>query len=1073
MSTYPEEIRRVMNGDPTPEQWAAISAPAEPFVIVAGAGSGKTSVMAARVVYLALAALGRIDAGHQGVLPGNVLCLTFTNKATEHLTLKIRHALSGVDLPEGEEPEVLNYHGFAEQILERHGLLAGIEPDRRILSPAQRTELAARVLDKMAFEFARSEWQPSLIDNILSLADQAANHRVSPDEIISFNEERLQALKAHRSDRAYNASLERIELARAVKLFEELKREKGVIDFGDQISLALDVVEKFPQVGEEYRSRFETVLLDEYQDTNVTQARLIEEVFGGGFPVTAVGDPDQNIYAWRGASLYNLLEFPRQFPRANGEPAAKLPLYTNFRSGARILAAADRIIEPLPAAQRPDPDKRLVPWDSNGEGAVAMVRHASEWDEANWIAERILELHGDDTPWATFAVLCRKSRLFVPLQEAFAEHGIPVEIVGLAGLLSLPEVVEVLAYARAVADPFAGVSLARILLGPRYRVGFKDLARVAAWAKDKNYTLRDEDEGESHPFLFAEALEHLPEVEGLSEEGRARLEEFRTELEMLRDKARKPVGEFLAEVIRRSGLLTELDASPDPEVAAATKRNLAAFIDEVHAFSPIDGELTLRAFLDYVETVEQSERPEWSPVQPSDDDSVKVMTIHVAKGLEFATVFVPGFADKLLPDPTIQHNPAERGKSMDFELRGDAAILPAFKGVLKAFKEELKEQEFIEERRTCYVGLTRAKQRLFVSGAHWYGDGMFPKKPSLFFDELADWADETGRATAERGPDEPGDENPLLGYRERFVRDWPGPALQNEPDPLFAGGWRRAAADSAGLGGLQPELVQTLPEEERGAFEHLTSERQTLAAHLIEREREADPGVRAPTTASASTIRDYLECPKKFYWKVVRPLPTFSGPAARIGTEVHAWIESQATGQSTLIDLDETPDLTDEELAGEPGKVEKLKESFRESRFAGRVPLFAERAFLLNLDGFVIGGRIDAIYGEAEGPWEIVDYKTGRVPKDDPLSWLQLDVYALACMEVWRKKAEELTLTYLYLGEPTEVSRAADGREEIRSRVVEALSGIAGGKFDPTPGAFCKWCDFLPFCDAGKAFVGK
>src|SRR5262249_34864968 len=157
------------------EQWTAISMPLEPYVVVAGAGSGKTSVMAARIVYLALVALGRVEADHDGVLPGNVLCLTFTNKATENLVLRIRPALRTRALPERGEPEILNYHGFAAQVLDRHGLRAGIEPGQRVLTPAQRTELCRTVLERMTFRVAKAEWQPSLISNILDLADQCAN----------------------------------------------------------------------------------------------------------------------------------------------------------------------------------------------------------------------------------------------------------------------------------------------------------------------------------------------------------------------------------------------------------------------------------------------------------------------------------------------------------------------------------------------------------------------------------------------------------------------------------------------------------------------------------------------------------------------------------------------------------------------------------------------------------------------------------------------------------------------------------------------------------------------------------
>ncbi len=1077
-ATYPQEILDVLGGrPPTEEQWRAITWPLEPYVLVAGAGSGKTSVMAGRVVYLALVALGRLPAEHAGVLPGNALCLTFTNKATENLQHRVRHALAGLDLPDGEEPEILNYHGFAAQLLERHGMLIGIEPDQRVLTPAQRVELCARVLDRMTFDVVDAQRLPGVVDRILTLDDQAANHFRSPEEIVEFNRHRLEELKDHRSERAYASARERIELAQACAVFRELKRELGVIDFGDQIELALKVVERHPDVAQQYRDRFGAVLLDEYQDTNVAQARLMAGVFGGGHPVMAVGDPDQNIYAWRGASLFNLLEFPNQFRKADGGPATKLPLYTNFRSGARILEAADVLIGELPARQRPDPDKRLVPWEENGLGEVHVARISDEVMEAAWIADRIVALHEEGAAWSDCAVLCRTSRLFLSLQQALNERGVPAEILGLAGLLKMPEVVEVLAYARATLDPLASVALGRILLGPRYRVGFKDLALVASLARSRSHALREEDEaeGEASPFLFAEALERLDEVEGLSDEGRARLEECRRELAALRVEARRPVGEFLGEIIRRTGILTELDAHLDTAAATAARRNLAAFLDEVHAFAPVQGELTLRAFLEYVDAVENLDKQEWSPVQPSEEDSVKVMTIHVAKGLEFDHVFVPGLAKGLLPNTTIQHNPAERGKSMDFELRGDASYLPRYEGNLSAFKKELRQQEEYEERRTAYVALTRARRTLHVTGAHWYAENLRAKEAGPFLRELKDWIMETKHATWDPGADIDEENNPILGYRERFVRDWPGPAVPDESDAVFPEGWRHAAVVASDGGGAQETLLGSVDAEDRRVLDRLTADRRGLALHLRERE-EADRGgaeLAPPQTVSVGGVIDYARCPKRFYWTSVRPLPRFSGPAARIGTEVHRWIERRSSGQGQLLEVDDAPDLTAEELAGEPGKVDRLRQAFLASRFAGRVPLFAERAFILRMEGFAVSGRIDAVFGEdADGPWEIVDWKTGRrPPADDPLAGLQLELYGLACIEVWGKRADDLTLTYLYLADGEEVSHAMGDPDEVRGRVTAALRSIGSAAFDPTPGAWCHHCDFLSFCEAGRAWV--
>lgn len=1076
LATMPPEIVAAMGGaEPTPEQWAAISMPPEPYVLVAGAGSGKTSVMAARVVYLALVALGRLPAEHHGALPGNVLALTFTVKATDNLRQRIRRALAGLDLDEGEEPEILNYHGLAAQVIDRYGMLAGIEPGQRILTAAQRVALAGRVLDHMAFRHVKTEWQPSVVDNILNLDAQAQNHLVEPERIVAYNRERLDALQAHRSDRAYRAAQERIDLAEAVAVFRRLKRELGVIDFGDQIALALRVAVEHPEVGRAYRDRFAAVLLDEYQDTNVAQARLMEALFGGGHPVTAVGDPDQNIYAWRGASLFNLLEFPRRFRRADGAEAARLPLFTNFRSGARILHAADAVIEPLPAAQRPDPNKQLVPWPANGEGEVTLTTHLDELTEAGDVADRIEALHAAGAPWSSVAVLCRTSRLFFLLQQTFQERAIPAEIVGLAGLLKLPEVVDVLAYARATDDPMASVALARILMGPRYRVGFKDLALVAGWAKRKNYAWREDGgDDEETPFLFAEALEHLDAIEGLSEEGRARLAAFRDELRALRVEARRPVPEFFGEVIRRMGVVEELEAGPDRGVGAQRARNLGAFLDQVQAFEPIEGELTLRSFLEYVDGVESLDKEEWEPVQPSDEDAVKVMTIHQAKGLEFDHVFVPGVATGLMPSKRIQQNPAERGYSLDFELRGDAEILPAFDGVLSHFKRDLQAQEVIEERRTMYVALTRARRSLHVSASQWYGELVNAKGPSEFFRELAEWGAASGEAALELDEEIETEENPMLGYRQGLVRDWPGPARPDDADALFPAGWRAAAVDAVAAGGVQPSLLDALGEDDRARFERAGADRRQLAAHLCEREEaERGPGAEGvPQTLSVSSVMTFAQCPKRFYWSSVRPLPRFSGPAARIGTEIHGWIERRARGQGQLIEVDDAPDLTDEELAGDPGRVERLRQAYLESRFAGLTPLFAERAFMLRSGDHAVSGRIDAIYGALAGPWEVVDWKTGERPaEDDPLAGLQLDLYGLACVEIWGKAPEDLTLTYVYLKHAEEVSRPFGDPDAVRGRVDAALAAIGEGSFEPTPGPPCRYCDFRAFCDAGQAWV--
>jgi DNA helicase-2/ATP-dependent DNA helicase PcrA len=272
--------------------------------------------------------------------------------------------------------------------------------------------------------------------------------------------------------------------------------------------------------------------------------------------------------------------------------------------------------------------------------------------------------------------------------------------------------------------------------------------------------------------------------------------------------------------------------------------------------------------------------------------------------------------------------------------------------------------------------------------------------------------------------------------------------------------------------GAVPERVLAgLDTGTRVRFEDEANDRGTIAAHLVEQEATLSPRPSRRGTVAVGSLIDYGHCPKLFYWSTVRPLPRFAGPKARIGSEIHRWIEMESRGQATLLEVDDEPDVTLEELAGAPGTLQDLRNAFRRSRFDGMVPLFAERPFLLPIEGTVVKGRIDAIYETQDGRWEVVDYKTGRVPDpDDPLVRTQLDVYALACIDVWHKRPEELKLTYLYLSSGEERSYPVDDAEGIRSRVADWLRAIDSGAFEPTPGASCRWCDFRPFCEAGRAW---
>ncbi len=326
----PSQVVEAMGGRvPTVQQWRAISHPLTPCSVVAGAGSGKTAVMAARVVYLVLVHQGLLEADHEGVLPSQMLCLTFTNKATEELRERVRRAIGGLGLPEGEEATVLTYHAFAAQMLDDYGLRKGIEAGQALLSEAQKWQLAETLLADREFEYVEARTIRHVVGDVLALADQCANHLVDPDELAKASRALAESIEpTNATERAMRTSArKRAELAEMVADYRDRKRQIGAIDYGDQIALAHDLVREHPEVVEEFRERFPVVLLDEYQDTNVAQAQLLRLLVGSGYPIFGVGDPDQNIYAWRGATLGNVLRFHDDLsapdaPEGDGQPDA-------------------------------------------------------------------------------------------------------------------------------------------------------------------------------------------------------------------------------------------------------------------------------------------------------------------------------------------------------------------------------------------------------------------------------------------------------------------------------------------------------------------------------------------------------------------------------------------------------------------------------------------------------------------------------------------------------------------------------------------------------------------------------
>ncbi|MFI5956546.1 ATP-dependent helicase [Cryptosporangium sp. NPDC051539] len=1028
---------------PTDEQVAVIEAPLAPVLVVAGAGSGKTETMSARVVWLVANGLVR---------PEEVLGLTFTRKAAAELSNRVRHRLGqlrgvmqgGVQVG---DPTVATYNAYAARVVAEHGLRAGYEPSARLLTDARTWQLASGSVQIYDGDMSHVDWTPPTVSTaVLDLAGQLAEHLRTTDELVSWTEAFVRRIVAlpkgprQRNDLApelkkvLDVQRARLQLLPLVEEYDQHKRRDELMDFADQVSRAARVASNHPEVGRVERARYRIVLLDEYQDTSHAQLVLLRSLFGDGHPVTAVGDPCQSIYAWRGASAGNLTRFPEHFPRRSGDTPV-LPLTTSWRNGPRILDLANALSAPLRGTPGPRawvtdaivgtpvPELRAAPHRTD-PGELLCALHETVNDEAVWIASQIAtRWRAADQP-PTVAVLARTRNQFERLADALRAAGLPVEVVGLGGLLATPEVRDLVATLNVLIDPTAGAALIRLLSGARWRFGPRDLDALGRRARELAQAHEGPDSAASDlPIEKAEersvieALDDLGPAEAYSPVGHERLTVFAQELRRLRLRVNQPVPDVVAEVELALGLDIEvgsrtLDAAA-PGTASLARAHLDAFADVAADFAEAAEQPTLSAFLSYLSAADERERglaPGQVDVRPG---AVQVLTVHAAKGLEWDVVAVPGLSEKVFPGAAKMSDTWSRGLGvLPFELRGDASDLPSLvltgvtdqgeaKAALARFGDAWKARATADERRLVYVAVTRARHALLCSGA-WWDAGVEPRGPSQFLLEVHEHSVAGGGVVdvwTEEPP--PGTENPLLAAGR--VALWPF-------DPL--GARRDEVEEAAALVVAAATADET--EAEREAGDAWSEEAEMLLA-----EREAarpDDLVEVPLpgqlTVSQLVLlrRDADELARVLR----RPVPSPPAPLARRGTAFHAWLERRF-GADRLLDLDELPGAAD---AGESpdDELPALQEAFLRSEWADRVPQHVEVPFATLLGSVVLRGRIDAVFRTTSG-WEVVDWKTGRPPTGPAAdaALVQLAAYRLAWAALAGCGVDEVSAAFHYV----------------------------------------------------------
>ncbi|CRK51506.1 ATP-dependent DNA helicase [Rhodococcus sp. RD6.2] len=1064
---------------PTPEQAAVIAAPPGPTLVVAGAGAGKTETMAARVVWLVANELAH---------PDQVLGLTFTRKAAQQLTSRIRQRLARLADPRvtrslglsedlrnrilSGEPEVSTYHSYAGRLLTEHGLLLPIEPSSDLLSETALWQLAHRVVSSWDGDLDTDRNPTSLTEAVLALSGQLAEHLVEPGDLREAHTELdklIHALPAGPRQRGgpkkelldiLSAQHERVELLPLVQRLSDTLRREGALDFGSQMSLAARVAAEHPEVGRSERERFRVVLLDEYQDTGHAQRVLLSSLFGGGedghLALTAVGDPMQSIYGWRGASAANLPRFATDFPLPDGRPAPRLELLTSWRNPAEALELANAASAPLRERGVPVPELRPKPDVEPGDIRIALhldVEREREWVADRFAAEYAAARERDESP-PTAAVLIRRNADAAPVAAALRRRGLPVEVVGLGGLLHVPEVADVIAMLRLVADPLAGSAAVRVLTGARWQVGVADLA--ALWrraralavgaARSAGGAVTDSDSldqaldsalpGEhAEQAGLADAIADPGARERYSALGYRRITSLAAELTSLRERIGQPLTELVAEVERVLGIGIEAQARlPWLRAGGAGREHLDAFADVVAGYARnSSATLTgLLAFLSAAETVENGLAPGEVEVAR---DRVQVLTVHSAKGLEWQVVAVPHVVEGVFPSGTATGTwlgaiaelpPHLRGDRADAADGSDGVPVPDLENVydrkdledaLAAHKDALARRKLDEDRRLFYVALTRTERALYVSGHHWGETGSTPKGPSDFLEEMRSVVESAARegrvlGVVEQWEAEPEADasNPLTA--EVVAAEWPRDPLGDRRAGVSRGadlvlaalGRAPSAADAPDRSGEAPDdgehdedSPSDDPEGWAADVEALLAERAARAAARAE--------VTLPGQMSVSQLVDLAAAPDELAARLRRPLPFPPNPLARRGTAFHAWIERRF-GATRLLDMDELPGAADTDGAADED-LESLQAAFLRSRWAHRNPVEVEVPFETSIAGTVVRGRIDAVFADPDGGWTVIDWKTGAEPSaaNEHAVAMQLAAYRVAWAELMTARA--------------------------------------------------------------------
>jgi ATP-dependent DNA helicase UvrD/PcrA len=1036
-------------------QRAVVTHPGGPLLVVAGAGTGKTRVLTRRFAWLV----------EQGMPADGILALTFSTPAAAEMRERLETLLEAPY----EELNVSTFHSFCLKLLRDEALEACVDPFLTPVTPADRLALLLDRIDDLSLRHHEIRGNPApLLASFVSRIDRLKDELISADELRAWADKLPASTDAERA----HTCRER-EFARLYADHDRLLSERGALDFGDLIVRAFKLLHEHPHVRERTARRFQHVLVDEYQDTNFAQGMLLRLLVEDQANVTVVGDDDQAIYRFRGASQKNLLEFERELP-----DVTTVKLERNFRSGRRILDAATAVVAPIEARVK----KKLT--GASG-GRVRFWSCSSERAQAQAVAAEAERLIAGGVAPEEIGVLVRsvKSEGAV-VAAALEERAIPFRTLGAAAYFQRAEVRDVLAWLRALADPGDSGAVVRALSRPPIELRSVDVARLTQLARRRKLDM---------PSAVAAALEG-PQ---LSEEGRDRARAF---LRLYRSAStafedRRPDA-FVMRLIERIGLRRQQVFATHADTVERL-RNIAKLPELATAYMRREPQATAREFARYLAAVAESGLREDEAVEQPTASAVPVMTMHAAKGLEFDHVFVLGLSAGAMPGPFRAPN----GDVPDELLKERLEV-----GSPRAAHEA-------EMRRLLHVAMTRARKGLVLAWAQTGAPGTTPR-PSPFYEE----------ARAALGLEEETVEEELFGPAEglhstfRIMRDElldtvarvggrlgemrldtyldVDQAMARYLELIKVAALIERAREGQPLETALPEvneiLAQCATPEQREIFEASGLDswlRDTgrdpaeLPGSTNGSDASLDPFIPRRGRGlmlSASDIDTYRICPLKYKFARVFRIPQEPTINQRFGIVMHQVLERFHTeGGGSLERLRELFEISwrrsgfgdsDDELQFRERAVEALERYWRQNEASEAEPVWFERSFAFKIGPHLLRGRVDRVDRHPDGSFELIDYKTGKAKTADELREdVQLSVYQMGARESWRLETSAQSYFYVLSGEKVPVEHSAEELERVRTTVSEIASGILKQRFEPTPSPeICSFCDYRIICPAAE-----